>query len=428
MTKTLTEDDMILINNYMKREPRTQVYTLCAIRELLEEGDLLLNPEYQRKYLQTEKEASRFVESIFLGCVIPEIQLFQEKDGTLEVLDGQQRITSLLNFLNNKYELIGLNQLPQLNGFTFKDLPKELQKKYKNYSLSSRIVKNDSDEEYKFFVFERLNTGSKQLTKQEIRNCIYRGALLNLAKELSEIDFVSNFFSEAKLTNNRYESTEFVLRLISICEEFPNIKGSASTQINNYLIKSYEFSDEKIEFLKTKFLSTIKLIIHYIGVNALKNNKNVLNKVNIEAVFINLYLYFNKPDIIMNADKIKEKLHELISENEDYKEWVVKSTDSRRVIIGKASLVNKVINDVITDPLQLDRKRNFYLNDKLLLWERENSKNRNGIKCALCNQSILDFKDAEVDHIIPWSKGGQTILENGQLVHSTCNRMKSNNY
>lgn len=427
MEKIIADECIKEIITYMKREPHSQNYTIGSLADLKRDGDLVLNPEYQRNYLQTDKEASRFVESVFLGCVIPEVQLYEdEQTSIIEVLDGQQRITSLIAFIEGNLRLTGLTTIKELNGFTYSELPKELQKRYKNYVLVSRIVKA-SDEEYKFFVFERLNTGSKKLLPQEIRNCIYMGNLLKMAKKLSEEPIVDNIFKFAGLTNKRYAKAEFVLRTLSISEDFPMIKGTVSPQINSYLVRGKELSDLEIESIKDKYMYTIKIISEFIGIDCMLNNKNELTKTNIEAVFINIYKYFDKKDIVQNSDKLKEAIHSMITTNQEYMVLNDKSTDSRNGIIGRTMLMYELFQDIIGINKNAD-KRCFELKDKIHLWyEIEKRHHRKGVKCALCNNEILNFNDCEVDHIIPWSKGGKTELENAQLVHSYCNKVKQNN-
>ncbi|MGU8718549.1 HNH endonuclease family protein [Clostridium perfringens] len=417
---TLEKEDIDKIIHYMKREPRSQNYTIGSINELYKDGDLILNPEYQRNYIQSDKEASKFVESVFLGCVIPEVQLYQDENtSVIEVLDGQQRITSLIRFMDGKYALSGLTDLKMLNGFYYSDLPKELKKKFKNYVLVSRIVKEE-DDEYKFFVFGRLNTGSKKLNAQEIRNCIFMGEMLNKAKEISNTSCVKSLFEKAGLSDVRFSRTEFVLRTLSISLDFPVIKGVASQQINKLLIESKSFSKDKIDELGVKYIQTIKLINEYIGDECLRNSKNELTKVNLEAIFVNLFKFFDKREIIANSELVQTVIMEVIIENEEYISLNDKATDNRNGIIGRILILRDKLDEVLCHE-KLDKDRVFSFNDKIKLWYSGGKRKR---KCPICQNEIIDFDLCEVDHIIPWSKGGQTVLENAQLVHSTCNKYK----
>ena len=175
---------------------------------------LIINREYQRNYIQTVESASAYIESIFLGLIIPEIHVFEDyHTGSREIIDGQQRVMSLLRFYNGRFALKNLKEFPQLNGLKFKDLPQELQNIIKNFQVNVRTFSNP-DDLYKYIIFERLNTGTKKLNSQEVRNCVYRGPMLDMAKETSELEIVKEAFLGVK--NIRFERVEVVLNIISI--------------------------------------------------------------------------------------------------------------------------------------------------------------------------------------------------------------------
>ena len=140
----------------------------------------------------------------------------------------------------------------------------------------------------------------------------------------------------------------------------------------------------------------------------------------------------DKKDIITNADNIREAINHAILKCDDYNNFEPRSTDSKNNIVGKSIIMRE---NILKDIKILDynsKKRYFESNLKVKLWENslKTSTSTKGSKvnitCAICNQKILKFTDCEVDHIIPYSKGGTTTVENAQLVHSTCNKMKGN--
>ena len=124
-------------------------FPLSTLREMVDDGDIIPNPEYQRDYVYTDKQASKLVESVLMGIPIPTIYLCVEEDNTYSVIDGQQRITSLIRYLKNEYALNGLQELNELNGKYYKDLPKDIQKKLKSSSLSTiSLLKQSTDLKY----------------------------------------------------------------------------------------------------------------------------------------------------------------------------------------------------------------------------------------------------------------------------------------
>lgn len=339
--KELSIDDIELINKYMEREPKSQVRNIKNLRDMIEDGELILDAEYQRNYVQSEQSASKFVESIFLGCVIPEVQFYEEKNGIIEVLDGQQRITSLIKFLNNEFPLKSLDRLKELNSAYFKDLPPALQRKYKNYGLSIKIMKGGGCD-YKYFVFQRLNSGSIGLTRQEVRNCIFRGKLLSLAKELADEDSIKRLFSN--ISDLRYERTEFILRNMAISTSFPEFKAVAGHAINSLLINQENYSDDMINEFKQKYLKVIKLINKYI----FTDENNIPNKTDLEAVIINMYLHFNHEDVINKIKSVNYTINETLFNNIKYKQISEKYTaNDRNSIMEKTTMIYNNIKEVL---------------------------------------------------------------------------------
>src|SRR5688572_24954286 len=97
-------------------------------------------PEYQRKFVWDRKRQRRFVESVLLGLPIPFLFIAEMDDGRLEIVDGAQRVQTLEAFVNNDLILGGLEKLPALNGFHFRDLPESQQRKFSNRALRMIVL------------------------------------------------------------------------------------------------------------------------------------------------------------------------------------------------------------------------------------------------------------------------------------------------
>ena len=215
MLKNISKETSLVKSvSFIKESTRISPKSSCEDVDTLNykelSGSLVINREYQRNYIQTNESASSYIESIFLGLIIPEIQVFEDYNtGEREIIDGQQRVLSLLKFYRGEYKLKNLKEFPELNGFYFKDLPQELKNIIKNFQVNIRTFTN-SDELYKYTIFERLNTGTKKLNSQEVRNCVYRGKMIDLAKSIAEIDEVVELFLGVK--NTRYQRVEVILK------------------------------------------------------------------------------------------------------------------------------------------------------------------------------------------------------------------------
>jgi hypothetical protein len=146
-----------------------------ALYARFESGNLVLEPHFQRRKVWDESRSSRLIESLILEVPLPVLYLAAGTDGKDEVIDGQQRLSAFFRFLHNDYSLKGLKALPQLNGKYFKDFDKPTQRLVRDSSIHTTRFKKESDENLRFEIFERLNTGAVPLNRQELRNCVYRG-------------------------------------------------------------------------------------------------------------------------------------------------------------------------------------------------------------------------------------------------------------
>jgi len=171
-------------------------------------------PSFQRRYVWTNILASRLIESILLNVPIPPCYLSQNDDFELDVIDGQQRLYSIYRFVNNEFPITKLEVLPELNGLRFHEIKTKLQRQLNTHTLRCVLITNESHPEIKFDVFERLNTNTVPLNAQELRNCIYRGALNSLLKDAVENKEWLEILGK-KQPDKRMRDEELILRFFA---------------------------------------------------------------------------------------------------------------------------------------------------------------------------------------------------------------------
>lgn len=208
-----------------ERTVKTQTieYDLETLVKKIKRNVIKLNPEYQRKHRWGDETSSRLIESLILNIPIPFIYISQDVDvdeeidsesSRFSVIDGQQRLTAIYNFFENKYQLQGLEVLDKLNGAFHKDLPPFLMRRLEERSIRCLRIDSTLDPQVKYDIFERLNSGSVKLESQELRNATCRGPFKDLVKVLSKNE---NFKLACKLTPDssrvkKMEDEELVLR------------------------------------------------------------------------------------------------------------------------------------------------------------------------------------------------------------------------
>lgn len=183
-------------------------------------GVLHLDPDFQREFVWDYWRKVRLVESVLMRLPLPVFYLSEENEEETLVIDGQQRLTTLFDFLDGGFRLSGLKLLPELNKKHFKDLDGKVQRRFENTPLTCFIIQPGTDEQVKFQIFERVNEGAVALNAQEIRNCLYRGPGLDFIKRLAN-DASPGSFRDVAGPNRGYRrmrADELVLRAIAFLD------------------------------------------------------------------------------------------------------------------------------------------------------------------------------------------------------------------
>ena len=394
--------------------------TISNIRDMVDENDLILNPDYQRDYIYDESKASKLVESIVMDIPIPIVYFSEEDEGVYSVIDGQQRITSLVKFIKNEFKLKNLEVLSNLNGLNFKDLDKATQRKFKTSTLKAICLKKES-QHLKYEIFARLNQGSVSLKPQELRNCIYRGSFNDMLEAVANEKILKELFRE---DNKRKTYQENALRFFAL-RDFNSFNSSLLKTMNKYMEKNQNLDKNSIETLKQTFLGTMDIIKQVLGEKAFcsydRDKKCITNKFS-GSVYDSIaipFSMFNKHDLMKNADRIRQAIKDIKINNLEYMESTYAGTGTKKRVVQRIMIIYNLIAEIVGSYGGYEENRLFANDIKQKLFY-------DGYVCNYCNNEILSMADAEVDHIIPFSLGGTTDIENAQLLHKHCNRSKSN--
>lgn len=170
--------DLLKIVEDRLRATRTQSFDISVgeILSIHERGELVIRPEFQRLFRWSIEKQSRFIESLLLEIPVPPIFVIETDSGVYELIDGLQRITSVMNFFSATAPLVleGCDIVRELNGHTAQSLPLALRLRAKRVPLRMVVVKRESSPHAKYEMFYRLNTGGEPATDQEVRNCVIR--------------------------------------------------------------------------------------------------------------------------------------------------------------------------------------------------------------------------------------------------------------
>ena len=402
--------------------------SIREIATLESEKELVFNPKWQREYVWDRKKLSRLVESVLLNIPIPVIYLNEDLEGNYTIIDGQQRLTALVSFYRGEKKLIGLAVMKELNGKAFKDLETPFRKKFQSQPISCIVLESSSHPDIKFEVFERLNTGSVKLNEDELRNVTFRGGYLDMVTE-----FTKNTTFQKLVKNTAYvqrmKDRGIIIRFLSFYNcGYANYKPSIKQFVNRELESLQNLNEAKKKEFEKQFKQAVELSYSTFGENsfrrfisgrATQTEGKWVREMNMALYDIILWGFtrYSKERYVPHLDEIYETLMKLMSDDQEFIDSIQISTSSSASVYhrfakwqGKLDLI---LGQKTTNP------RLFKRSEKIKIYE--SIKN-----CALCNQYISCVDDADLDHIIPYSKGGLTELNNCQITHRYCNRLKSN--
>jgi hypothetical protein len=245
------------------------------IISLYERKELIIKPAFQRYFRWHEEQRSRFIESILLGIPIPPIFVAEDTEGVWELVDGLQRVSTVLSFFGllnvsdegirqkNRWVLTAGDRVTSLEGFNYETLPLALQRNIKRATCRVEILRWNSNYDMRFELFNRLNTGGSPLTPQEIRNCIYRdisSEFNDFLKELANEQIFKNLIS---LNFEQYEQLyheELALRFISLYNNSGDIKISIAHHMTEFMKSALEDKNFDYEKYRKVFLEVFTLL------------------------------------------------------------------------------------------------------------------------------------------------------------------------
>lgn len=249
-----------------------KVVQINDIIEWHEKGQLELSPKYQRNSVWNEKAKSYLIDTILRGLPIPPIFIRQKIDIVThstfrEVIDGQQRLRSITEFVEDKFA-ISKSHNAEYGDKRYSELDDETKENFLSYELFVEII-NEKDDHVIYDMFARLNTNNYVLNRQELRNSKYWGefkvAVYNLAAEFREIFLENNIFNDrqfSRMDDVELISTLLNLSLNGISSDTPNSIDKLYSKFDNSFL---EFEDVEDNFVKT--MNVIEKIYEYLNGN-----------------------------------------------------------------------------------------------------------------------------------------------------------------
>ncbi|MCG7601791.1 DUF262 domain-containing protein [Halomonas sp. McH1-25] len=277
-------------------------------------------PEYQRNLAWSAEQKSQFIESLIIGLPIPFMFFYQTNDGRMEIVDGSQRMRAMRSFLKEGMRLRDLVLVPELNGFTFEDLPKDRKNKLEDITIRTIILDTDTDPSTRAEMFARINRMGTTANEAEIRRGSIPGPVTSLIVDLAEDE---RFIEMTPLTTKSVqarEREELATRFFAYLNQndtpngrFPGYRDRPKKFLYDYLKKANANAAENpnlVDEMRHEFLFALEFVRKTFKEGFRKTpTANTVPRVRFEAIAVGTALALReKPGLHVEPEKVSEKM------------------------------------------------------------------------------------------------------------------------
>lgn len=305
------------------------------IKRLSSDPPAIFIPPFQRRFVWSKYQSSRFIESLLLGLPVPAIFLGKEEDtNRLLVIDGQQRLRSLWNYYQGTFEdgeefVLG-GVASRFEGLSYRTLNDADRRRLDDSILHAIVVRQDEPEQDNnssiYLLFERLNTGGSLLHPQEIRACVYHGAFNDLLADLNRDPSWRAIYGAE---NQRMKDRELILRYFTLRFDLERYERPMEGALNRYMGSNRNLQRQSGEQLISSFVPTIRMVADALGTTAFRPTR-AINAAVFDAVMVGLSrrLADNPP---LDAGRFRTLYGQLLENNDFIAAYERSTSDEEQV-------------------------------------------------------------------------------------------------
>ena len=371
----LMDADEILTKNSFRIFYQTNNFLLPQIWEMIKKREAInLRPEYQRRLRWTNSQKSKLIESLMLNIPVPPVFFYEAKAARYEVMDGQQRLSAIADFFSGVYALSGLKVLSALNGCRYPKCSPRVRRTLDRATVSVIVLLKESEAErlqedrhhiadIRRLVFNRLNTGGRQLNAQEIRNALNPGPLNDCIIKCSRFKLFTDVFGIPPYTEQdedsyyehpdrqknslyaRMQDCELVLRFVALRNP-KNIRGSMRSMLDRAMEE--KLSETETDQLAKDFCSRFSFLCQLFENNSFKiisagERKEILSAALYDASMVAIDRVWNQRDKVMSdREGVNKRLRSAINKEDEY-ELIVGRKNTAESVRGRIDLLKNIL-------------------------------------------------------------------------------------
>ncbi|KAB8052208.1 DUF262 domain-containing protein [Janthinobacterium rivuli] len=314
---------------------------------------LILDPDFQRKYKWDKigwERASKFIESCLMRIPLPSCYFAEDESGRHLVIDGVQRLTTIMKFLNDEFALEGMTTFRDLEGKKFSEIGKYAAE-LEATTIRCIVLRKENPKNLITEIFSRLNQGAVQLSPQEVRHALFPGSFDKLLDELAENPLIANFgmAEDSSRRKDSRESQEQVLRFFAFYHGMEKYEGNLKNFLDDYMQENKELAKRQISKMRHLFNSALEKCISVFGEDDVFTDTNK-SRSKQGLVYYDLLM----PTVGTLSDEIiEEKSEEIaaafksICRSEPFKRTVSQGLQKQSSIVRRRKLWDDSLQEVI---------------------------------------------------------------------------------
>lgn len=336
-------------------------FSIYELWRRYKKGKLDLAPTFQRREVWKPIQQSELIESIFMGLPLPIFYFKQQEGATFIVVDGRQRLTALFRYMENQFPLNGLRVLQELNGKYFRDLKDSFgiyQSQLEDYQIYSHLILPPTPDSILFDIFDRVNRGGTILNKQEIRNALYHGSMLDMIHLITESESFQTATSIRLENDHRMKGAYLLTRFFSFLFLQKKQLKDSSGEVYEYrgdiddllacMLRQMntESKDSLYQEFYVKTEKTLQDIITSIGKGAFRKHHYPSHPINMNIFETTMYFFWNinrKCGIGNKSNKFLKNSLEKVFSSMDYLAAIDRGGDNVKQVKQRFAMMDSLV-------------------------------------------------------------------------------------
>ena len=323
--------------------------TIYEVVRRVDQGQYVMNPDFQRDFIWPEDKQSKLIESVVMRIPLPVFYMAEDDDGRMVVVDGLQRLSTFVRFLKGDLKL-RLSDGIELNGKRFSDLSSKLKNRVEDCNLIFYTIDSKVGQRARLDIFERVNSG-EPLSRQQMRNCLFMGPATRFLKEESSTDVFLDA-TGGSLNRKTMRDREFVNRYCAFrILDIEDYHGDMDDFLADCLREMNKFKEGDLASLSEEFHNGLTNNVELFGRHAFRKyqpgqeRRSVINASLWDVMCTGLSMHTTE-QVMENSESLRKAIYELL-DDEDFITAITYATNGTKRVHCRFEMARDVLWEVL---------------------------------------------------------------------------------